>query len=153
MQGGGVNRVLLGDPTLRPFQATAVPRERTTLKNGHDQSFDGHSFDVIIEWDKGFHTRSWNLYSATPAASRRIAARVLLDDVIPAQRAARISATLRVVVAKSEALEGFVLTHAEPEVFHDHRYLHLQASAPDHAFDATDVRATFAVRWQPRDTR
>jgi hypothetical protein len=144
MQGGGVNRVLLGDPTLRPFKATAVPRERTTLKNVHDRTFD-----VVVEWDQGFHTRSWNLYSATPAVSRRIAARVRLDDVIPAKQAARISATLRVVDAKGAALEGFVLTHAEPEVFHGHRYLHLQASAPDHAFDATDVKATFAVTWRP----
>jgi len=144
MQGGGVNRVLLGDPTLRPFAATAVPRERTTVQHVHDRSFD-----VLVEWDKGFHTRSWNLYSAAPAASRRIAARVRLDDVIPAKQAARISATLRVVDAKGAALEGFVLTHAEPEVFHGHRYLHLQASAPDHAFEATDVKATFAVTWRP----
>jgi tetratricopeptide (TPR) repeat protein len=152
MQGGGVNRVLLGDPTLRPFKATAVPRERTTIRNARDGK-PGGSFDVAVEWDKGFHTRGWNLYSASPKTSRRIATRVRLDDLLPANQAALLSATLRVGNAKGEALDGFVLTHAEPEVFHGHRFLHLQASAPDRVLDETDVRALFSVTWRPVERR
>ncbi|HET6165165.1 MAG TPA: zf-HC2 domain-containing protein [Planctomycetota bacterium] len=152
MQGGGVNRVLLGDPTLRPFRATAVPRERTIIRAVRDAKSE-RSFDVVVEWDKGFHTRGWNLYSAKPTTSRRIAARVRLDDLLPAHAAARLAATLRVVDGKGEALEGFVLTHAEPEVFHGHRFLHLQANAPDKVLDETDVRATFSVTWRPVEAR
>jgi hypothetical protein len=69
MQGGGVNRVLLGDPTLRPFAATAVPRERTTVQNVHDRSFD-----VVVEWDKGFHAAAGTSIQRRPpraGASRR----------------------------------------------------------------------------------
>lgn len=152
MQGGGANRVLLGDPTLRPFRATEVPHEKTTVRNVHDAK-SGRSFDVVVEWEKGFHVRGWNLYSAAPKASRRIAARVRLDDLLPAKQAARLSATLRVVNGKGDALDGFVLTHAEPEVFHGHRFLHLQASAPDGVLEATDVRATFSVTWRPDGAR
>ena len=152
MQGGGVNRVLLGDPTLRPFRATAIPREKTTVRNVSDGK-SGRSFDVVVEWDKGFHTRGWSLYSAAPTTSRRIAARVRLDALLPAHEAARLAASLRVVNGKGEALAGFVLTHAEPEVFHGHRFLHLQASAPDRVLDETDVRATFSVTWQPVEAR
>ena len=41
------------------------------------------------------------------------------------------------------------MTHAEPEVFHGRRYLHLQANADRKAVMRKFVRATFVVTFAP----
>ena len=141
MQGGGANRVLIGDPTLRPFEKTEHPLEHVTARRRNDGGFD-----VIVRWTKGWHPWAWDMFGLDRARADRVFARVPIDGLVPADRAVRLSATVTVLDGAGRVLP-FVLTRAEPEVFHGRRYLHLQANVSREAVNLreTDVVATFRV--------
>jgi len=155
MQGGGANRLLIGDPTLAPFEAVVAPSEEVTVvKRGPDR------FDVIVRWAAGWHTRTWDLYGEDRVRDGRIAARVDLDklDQLMGDGAARkLSATVRVAVddaTEAERKRGgtgdgellpFELTRVMGEEFHGRRWLHLQANAPRKAMEGKALVATFEI--------
>ncbi len=144
MQGGGVNRALLGDPTLRPFEKVAHPSEQVRItKTG------AGSFDVVVDWMRGTHIKSWNLYAADMQPGRkRVLAIVDVTELIPADVALRISATCAATGNGGESLPQVKLTHAEPEVDHGRRLLHLQAEGPEASLADRDVHALFHVTWR-----
>jgi tetratricopeptide (TPR) repeat protein len=152
MQGGGANRLLIGDPTLAPFEAIVAPNEEVTVvKRGADR------FDVIVRWAAGWHTRTWDLYGEDRARDGRIAARIDLDKVLGDGAAKKLSAKVNVAVDDSTEAERkkgmtgdgemlpFVLTRVLAEEFHGRRWLHLQANAPRKVMEGKALVATFEV--------
>ncbi len=137
MQGGGANRILIGDPSLRPFRAVADPRESRALVPREEGGFD-----VVLEWDEGFHARGWDIYGTDPD-DWRIGERVEVTEVLP--EGAAIEASVEVTAADGSPLP-FRLTRAEQEVFHGRRFLHLQANANREAGKDRAKTARFRVR-------
>jgi len=142
MQGGGVNRLLLGDPTLRPFRAVADPGERTRV-----ESADTDGFDVLVDWDAGFRAQAWDLYGTDPARDFRVTARVPLDGLLP-EDARALSASVELRDAQGELVPSAVLRHVEVESWDGGRVLHLQVNAPRAGLHYEAVRARFLVRFE-----
>lgn len=144
MQGGGANRLLIGDPTLAPFEPVAPQRESVeVVERGAGR------FDVVVRWDAGWHSRAWDLYGEDRTRDGRIAARVDLEPLLRDARARRLSATAAVAEAGArgdDAKLPFVLTRVLAEEFHGRRWLHLQANAPRKAMEGKALVATFEVR-------
>jgi hypothetical protein len=70
MQGGGSNRILIGDPALRPFGAVngtaeVVEAERTPA-----------GVRVTVERDDGWQPRAWDMFGGTPDRDYRVLAHV-----------------------------------------------------------------------------
>jgi len=137
MQGGGANRILIGDPSLAPFAATPHPLERVEVKRTKQ------GFDVEVTWKKGFHSRGWDMYGTDRTRDWCIRARVSIDDLVK-PRGGRVTTTVEVFDAAGNPLPH-VLTRAEPEAFRGHRYLHLQANAPRAGLAGEFRRAVFHV--------
>lgn len=136
MQGGGANRALLGDPTLRPFAATAVPGETVAIERGADGAFT-----VRVDWAAGFHARAWDMYGTDRERGACVPVRVASDDLLPAECTA-VRAEVAATGADGGALP-FVLSHAVIERFAGHRWLHLQANAPRRGIDGVAQRVVF----------
>lgn len=139
MQGGGANRLLIGDPTLAPFTATPPPHESVTVKERGPGRFD-----VVVRYEAGWHTRTWDLYGLDRVRDGRIGARIDLAALLPDGKARQVRATVRVVDGDGRALP-FELRHALPEEFHGRRFLHLQANAARASFEQKALVATFSV--------
>jgi hypothetical protein len=137
MQGGGANRILIGDPSLAPFAATPHPLERVEVKRTE------RGFDVVVTWEKGFHSRGWDMYGADRGRDWSIRARIPLDDLVKPGRG-QVAATVEVFDAEGKPLPH-VLTRAEPEAFGGRRWLHLQANAPRAGLAGEFRRAVFHV--------
>jgi len=137
MQGGGSNRILIGDPALRLFTATPHPTEEVRVERTED------GLTVVAEWKEGHHWRGWDIYGTDLARAARVWTRVPLPDGTP--DGATFSATVEAVGKDGKPLP-FAVTRVEPESFHGRRYLHLQANASRAAADRKHVRATFRVR-------
>ncbi|HEX5138687.1 MAG TPA: zf-HC2 domain-containing protein [Planctomycetota bacterium] len=137
MQGGGANRILIGDPSLAPFAATPHPLEQVDVRRTEQ------GFDVEVTWRKGFHSRGWDMYGADRARDWCIRARVPIDDLVK-PGGGRVTAAVEVFDEKGQPLPH-VLTRAEPEAFRGHRYLHLQANAPRAGLAGEFRRAVFHV--------
>lgn len=138
MQGGGANRVLLGDPTLRPFAATAHEGETVAIERGADSTFT-----VRVSWDVGFHARAWDMFGTDRARGACVPVRVPVDDLLPAT-----CTSVRVEVAAVDgdgAALPFVASHALFEQFGGQRWLHLRANAPRKDVDGRAQRLTFRV--------
>lgn len=73
--------------------------------------------------------------------------------MVPANQPARFDATLRVQDRAGKDLPGFTLTRAEPEAWHGHRFLHVQADGPQETIEKQDVRAILSIRWEPATGR
>ncbi len=138
MQGGGANRILIGDPALRPFARTDDPRTSVSIESIEG----GGGFDVQLEWDEGFHARAWDIYG-THSKDWRIGERVDVTDRLAPT--ARIDVTVLVTDSAGEELDGYELTRAELEHFHGRLYLHLQANADRTVGDGAKT-ARFRVR-------
>jgi tetratricopeptide (TPR) repeat protein len=137
MQGGGANRILIGDPSLAPFAATPHPLEQVRVTRTE------RGFDVEVTWQKGFHSRGWDMYGTDRARDWSIRARVPLDDLVKPGPGS-VTATVEVFDAAGRPLPH-VLTRAEPEAFRGRRYLHLQANAPRAGIQGEFRRAVFHV--------
>jgi hypothetical protein len=143
MQGGGANRALIGDPSLKPFAATPNPEESVEVANRRE-----NGFDVVVAWAAGYRPRGWDMYGGGGGRDWCVRARVSLDGLVPPDRDLAFDVTVTGVNGKGEALP-YTMTHGEPEAFHGRRYLHLQANAPRDAVSYKAVRATFHVTWRP----
>jgi hypothetical protein len=141
MRAGGMNRVLLGDPALRPFRMTRHPLETVTVT-----PVTPRGADVAVSWAKGFHAWGWDLYGDRQSRDWRIVARVPLDGLLPAGEAPKLTTTVAVKGEDGTALP-FSLTHAVVERDHGRRWLHLQANADRRVAQDRALRATFEVRW------
>lgn len=143
MQGGGVNRLLIGDPTLAPFTATPLSGERVEIV-----ARGALKFDVIVRWDAQFHWRFWDLYGLDHARDGRVHAQVDLARLLPEGTAYEVTATMKAVDAEGKPLP-FACTGAQPEEFHGRRWLHLQGNAPRQFVERRAVVATFTVECTP----
>lgn len=137
MQGGGANRVLLGDPTLRPFPATEAPGETTTIERGPDGSIT-----VRVVWAKGFHARAWDMFGSDAQRSACVPVRLAADELLPA---ACTAVRVEVLASGDDGPLPFQFTHAVFESFAGRRWLHLQANAPRAAVDGKAQRVEFRV--------
>jgi hypothetical protein len=137
MQGGGANRILIGDPTLRLCKPTPHPTEKTEIRRA-----TGDAFVVTTTWQKGFHAAGWDMFGTDSARGACVSTRVAIDDVAP-PRIKAFTATVAATGADGVAMP-YVFTHAEVETFAGRRYLHLQANAP-RTEDNRFAKVTFSV--------
>jgi tetratricopeptide (TPR) repeat protein len=140
MQGGGANRVLIGDPTLRPFAATPHPLESVRVENA-----GAEGFDVVVTWRAGFHARSWDLYGTDWTRDFRVTALLPIDELLPTEASA-LSATVELTAEDGSPVPDARLRHVEVESWNERRFLHLQVNAPRAALDGAGVEARFRVR-------
>jgi hypothetical protein len=142
MPAGGLNRVLIGDPALRPFKATKHPLETVTVT-----PITPHGVDVSVAWAKGFHAWGWDMYGGQSGKDWRVVARVSLDGLMPARvPLPNVTATVE-VKDDAGAVLPFTLTHAVVERHDGHLWLHLQANANRAVAQDRALRATFKARW------
>jgi hypothetical protein len=139
MQGGGANRILIGDPALAPFKATALPTEKVEIRNRTEKGFD-----IVVTWEAGFHPGAWDIYGVDRQHDHRIGVRIPLDDLVPEGQKTTISATVKGQDKEAKEL-SYLMKHAEPEVYHGRGYLHLQANAARKSVERKFVQATFSV--------
>lgn len=137
MRGGGANRVLIGDPALRPFRAMANPIETVTVDRGADGTLLVH-----VVRREGFAPRAWDMFGGRTGEDWRVAARVRIDDD---------AARWRVSVSPGAAAPGgrvgpFRLRRAAIEDFDGLRYLHVQANAPRADIENRAAEVTFELR-------
>jgi hypothetical protein len=130
MAAGGLNRILIGDPSLRPFKATPRKGEQTIIENSAAPA-DGKpaGFDVVIKWDAGFHALAWDMYGGNRQRDGRVCARVDLGDpqLKGAGSARSFGASVEATDDKGAPLD-YRLAHLAVEEDHGRRYLHLQAN-------------------------
>jgi hypothetical protein len=139
MYGGGANRILIGDPALAPFKKSPNPDEIVEITKKPDGSLD-----VVLSWKEGFHPWAWDMFGSDRQRDWGIARRIPLDDLVPAGRSVRISATVRAEDDAGDTLPYF-LVYAAPETFHGRRFLHLRANGPRKAIERKAVKAVFSV--------
>ena len=138
MQGGGANRVLIGDPALRPFAPTAHPAESVAVA-----AVEG-GLDVTVAWRAGWHSHAWDMYGTDRAADWRVVARV---DLGPADEPARELDVALSATGDGGAPVPYALRHAVVESWRGRHVLHLQANAPRAGVEREGVTARFEVRW------
>lgn len=131
MQGGGSNRLLIGDPSLRPFPRTEHPGQTVEVKKSKKRG----RFDVVVTWEDGFHPHAWDIFRKERGRDGRVLARVDLEDLVPRRKRLTFTATATAEDREGNALP-FEFTHCVPEDHHGRRYLHLQVNAP--RTDVTD---------------
>lgn len=141
MQGGGSNRILIGDPALRPFEATPHPGESiviTKVKNG---------FNVTVIWEAGWHPMAWDMFGTVRGKDWRVVARVPIGDVIGSGKPVpQWNVGVGATGDDGEAMP-YSLRHAVVEEWRGERYLHLQASGPREEIERKGVTVVFRVRW------
>jgi len=142
MQGGGANRILIGDPALKPYPTTQHPTERVEIRNRSDRGFE-----VVVTWEKGYHARAWDMYREDSHRDWCIRARVDLEGLVPKGRALAVTAKAHATGRDGKPLP-YEITHAEPETYHGRRYLHLQATAPRKPVGSKHVQAIFHVTFE-----
>ncbi|MHC4133949.1 MAG: zf-HC2 domain-containing protein [Planctomycetota bacterium] len=142
MQGGGANRILIGDPALKPFRATAHPAERVEIRHRSDKGFQ-----VVVTWEQGYHARAWDMYREDSRRDWSVRARIDLDGLVPPGRALAVTAKVHTTGRDGKPLP-YVITHAEPETYHGRRHLHLQATAPRKPVSSKYVQAIFHVTFE-----
>ncbi|MBL8735029.1 MAG: hypothetical protein JNL12_01250 [Planctomycetes bacterium] len=138
MQGGGCNRALFGDPTLRPFAATRDPRETVVVREGRDGGLE-----IEVRRVEGFHATAWDMYGDDRQGGHQIQVRVPLSDSEGDSEPAPL-AEVRIVAA-GRVVPGVVVA-CVVERFAGLRFLHLKATAARTALDGKATTATFVVR-------
>jgi hypothetical protein len=142
MQGAGANRILIGDPALRPFAATAQPGRQVAVTR------NAAGLEVVVSLSSGFHAEGWDMYGTDQSRDWRVFARVPLDAEDPSGSP---HATSTVVVHTPEGQPiPAVLRHAVVEDHHGRRFLHLQANGPRKAMSSQALEARFTVHWPHR---
>jgi tetratricopeptide (TPR) repeat protein len=139
MQGGGANRALLGDPTLRPFEVVKHPSETVSIENAGPAGFD-----VVVAWQAGFHPQAWDIYGTDRARDFRITARVPVVALLP-EDARSLSASVTLTDETGAKVSNALLRHVELEAWNGTRLLHLQVNASRERLDRKAVQARFHV--------
>jgi hypothetical protein len=142
MQGGGANRILIGDPALKLFTPTQVPGE--SMKVTFDPT--KNTLAVAVRWDKGFHVTGWNMYSEDRTATQRINTRIALEGELQAfLQEASVKPHLSVIVKDDSSNEVPCRASYFVEDFAGQRYLHLQATMSRNASHETGFEAHFTI--------
>jgi hypothetical protein len=137
MQGGGANRILIGDPSLRPFRSVAHPRETTSCERRDS------GLCVTVARQDGFVARGWDMYGASPPNDWRVVVRVDLTA---------LGVDGDTFTAEVEAKGGdgkplpYSVTRCVVEHFHGKRFLHLQANGRRTVVENKAVTAVFTAR-------
>ncbi len=139
MQGGGANRILIGDPALRPFEKVDYSPEQPKVVRTQS------GFTVTLERGPGFTARSWDIYGDTRPEDWRIITRVDVTDLLPKDRKCQIEASLRATSPEGEEM-AYGLRYCELEEHHGRRYLHLQANGTRAVVERKAVKAVFEVK-------
>jgi len=137
MQGGGANRLLIGDPALRPFRKVLDPQQSVATA-----AADG-GFRIVVERKEGFAASAWDMYGQTRPDDWRVAVRVLLADLVPA------GAKVLTITCSATGADGHLLPYtarrAMIEDLDGERWLHVQANGPRKEVENKAVRAVFEV--------
>jgi hypothetical protein len=137
MQGGGSNRILIGDPALRPFRAVADPRQ-TVAVSGTESGFE-----IVVDRQQGFVAGAWDMYGGSHPDDWRVYARVELSGrVRPGARALSISCA---ATGAGGAPLPYTVRRVVVEDHDGARWLHVQANAPREQAENEAVRAVFRV--------
>ncbi|HEX5053409.1 MAG TPA: tetratricopeptide repeat protein [Planctomycetota bacterium] len=140
MQGGGSNRILIGDPALRPFAAVdsaAAAAEKVTAERTEA------GLRVTVERAAGWQPRAWDMYGQDRDRDYRALVRVDLGALGLQDRTdfdARVSAH-----APGGAPLPYAMQRAAVEDHAGHRFLHLQANGPRARLDREAATIVFDV--------
>ncbi len=137
MQGGGSNRLLLGDPALRPFRAVGDPRQVVTVAPA------AGGFTITVDRAAGFVAAAWDMYGGSQPDDWRVPARVTLPDCVPP------TAMALSITATATDPDGAPLPYAvRRAAIEDHdgrRLLHVQANGRRAVVENRAVRVVFRV--------
>jgi hypothetical protein len=136
MCAGGANRILIGDPTLRPFPRVA-PRGAATRVE-----FAGERLVVRVDWDAGFQPLAWDMYGDDPERDWRVVARV---ELVTGTTPVAIAACAMSVVSGDGAPLPYVLGPCLVEHERGRSVLHLSARAPRALVSDRALSARFEV--------
>jgi len=136
MGGGGANRVLIGDPTLRPFPRVQ-PRGAATRVE-----FARERLVAQVDWDAGFQPLAWDMYGDDPARDWRVVARV---ELVEGERPVAIASAKVTVVGGDGAPLPYELGPCLVEHERGRAILHLCARAPRSSVSDRAVSARFEV--------
>lgn len=137
MQGGGANRILIGDPLLRPFAAVESPVEKVTARRTDD------GLQVTVTRERGWHPRSWDMYRRSGGEDSRSIVRIDLDE-LGLGATAKAEARVRASTAAGPELPCRV-TACALEAHAGRHYLHLQANGTRADLDRKAVTFVFDV--------
>lgn len=131
MQGGGANRILIGDPALRPFRAAKNPIEQVEVT----AEADGR-LAVRVARAEGFAPLAWDMYGAERGEDWRIGARVRVGET---------AAKWRVTMSTAGNGQPFRLRRAIVEDFDGERFVHVRANAPRAGIENRAAEVTFVL--------
>lgn len=140
MQGGGANRILIGDPSLTFFEPTEVSGESVEVVAN-----EGENLEIAIEWEDGFHPWGWNIYSESRQQEIRVFARVPWPAELPVPTNDSLSATVDVINGDAKQIDHEAKVVLED--WHGKTYLHLQAATTDSSVHYKARTASFRVTW------
>ncbi|MCB9879777.1 MAG: hypothetical protein H6835_19470 [Planctomycetes bacterium] len=141
MQGGGANRVLLGDPALRPFAATTNASETVVVERRGERGGI-----VTVTWAAGWHPHGWDIYGVDRARDWRAVARV--DAATLGLEGVADGAALDVQVTATgdgDVELPYTLQRCAIERHAGKVWLHLQANAPRAQVQRKAATVRFAV--------
>lgn len=137
MQGGGANRILIGDPRLRPFPRVDSPSETVRTER------TARGCRVVVDRAAGFEARGWDMYGRSAPDDWRVLVRVDLDAVgLAGEGGLEIEVEAR---APDGAPMPYRLRRSALEEDHGRRWLHLQANGPRSAVERKAVQVVFRI--------
>lgn len=136
MQGGGANRILIGDPALRPFVAVKSDAEQVDVQR------TGSGLRVTVTRAKGWQPRAWDMFGLERGADYRALVRV--DLTAAGITASHCEATVSAVSPNGTAM-SYALRRCALERHAGRVYLHLQANGTRAALDRKAAKITFGV--------
>ena len=139
MQGGGANRILIGDPALRPFKPVESPIERVKVQKTK------RGFTVTVDRGMGFPPRGWDIYGRSRPDDWRIILRVDLKGLTRGDRGVEYTAKVTAQTPDGSDMP-YRMRRCFAETYHGRRYLHLQANGNRQTVERKAVRAVFDVR-------
>ncbi|MBZ0154247.1 MAG: hypothetical protein K8J09_22195 [Planctomycetes bacterium] len=138
MQGGGANRVLIGDPALRPFAATPSAAEQVVAVAN-----DGGA-TVTVTRAAGWAPRGWDMYGVDRTRDWRVLVRVDLD-ALGLAAVPGFAAEVKAATPDGQDLP-FTLQRCAIEHHAGRTWLHLQANAARAAVERKAARVVFTLR-------
>ncbi len=137
MQGGGSNRILIGDPALRPFPRVESPAEKVRAIRTDD------GLTVTIEREAGWQPRSWDMFGTDRRADYRVLTRIDLTALGIA--ADRFDARVVAHAADGRPM-NYRLRRCAVERHDGRQFLHLQANGTRQELDRKAATIVFEVR-------
>lgn len=146
MAGGGINRLLIGDPACRPFAKTEDVRQVVDVELDRERG----ETRVTVKWAGGFHYAAWDLYGTDRLHPRRICARVAVTIPGPVHLGKESAPLMR--IEASDAERKPLPLFAAPVVRErrqGRQYLHLQANYDEKLLPHGVPSATFVLAGLP----